>query len=80
MRGKGAVINYDREGGGSISENSYEEFKTPTYPADKNSNPIKISKNNFRPQHIITERKHHILVSNACDSICPFPVVSDTIG
>ena len=40
------------------------KFQTPIYPADKNSNPIKISKNDFRPQQTITERKHHILVPN----------------
>ena len=34
------------------------KISNPTCPGDKNSNPIKILKNNFRPQHIITERKH----------------------
>ena len=67
---RGAVSNYDREGGGSISEIFLEKFQTPTYPAEKNSNTIKISKNDVRPQQFITERKHHILVSNACHSIC----------
>ena len=46
---KGAVINYDWEGGWKHFRKFSEKFQTPTYPADKNSNPIKISKNDFRP-------------------------------
>ena len=35
-----------------------EKFQTPTYPADKNSNPIKISKNDFRPTHYGEKTSH----------------------
>ena len=39
-------------------QKTFQKFQTPTYLGDKNSNPIKVSNNNFRLQHIITERKH----------------------
>ena len=43
----------------------FRQISNPTYAEDKSSNPIKISKNNFRPQPHITDRLGSISVSVA---------------
>ena len=74
---KGAVINYDREGGGSISENSQKNFKPPPIQEIKIQTPSRFQRIISDPNTSFKRENIHILVSNACHSIWPSVIVQD---
>ena len=74
---KGAVINYDREGGGSISENSQKNSKPPPIQDIKIQTPSTFQRIISDPNTSLKRENIHILVSNACHSICPSVIVQD---
>ena len=73
----GAVINYDREEGGSISENSQKNFKPPPIQDIKIQTPSRFQRIISDPNTSLKRENIHILVSNACHSICPSVIVQD---
>ena len=73
---KGAVINYDLEGGGSISENSQKTFKSPPIQEIKIQTPSRFQRIISDPNTSLKRENIHILVSNAY-SICPSVIAQD---
>ena len=70
-RAKGVVINYDWEGGGSISENSQKNFKPPPIQEIKIQTPSRFQRIISDSNTSLQREKVHLLVSNACHSIAP---------
>ena len=73
---KGAVINYDREGG-SILENSQKNFKLPPLQEIKIQTPSRFQRIISDPNTSLQKENIHILVLNACYSICPSVIGQD---
>ena len=77
-RPKGALINYDREGRRSISEKSEKNFKPPPIQEIKIQTPSRFQRIISDPNTPLQRENIHILVSNACHSICPSVSVAYT--
>ena len=72
-----SLIMTGRGGGGSISENSQKNFKPPPIQDIKIQTPSRFQRIISDPNTSLKRENIHILVSNACHSICPSVVAQD---
>ena len=72
-----SLIMTGRGGGGSISENSQKNFKPPPIQEIKIQTPSRFQRIISDPNTSLQRENIHILISNACPSICPSVIGQD---